>query len=73
MIIGLNCKFTAPLCKGAIYDVKPGGCRNAQKSGEVVDPAGGETGGPHSLAEDYSNAAQGSGIFIVHKYIPQRV
>jgi hypothetical protein len=25
----------------------------AHKNGEVVDPAGGETGGPRSLAEDY--------------------
>jgi len=25
----------------------------AQKKGEVVEPAGGETGVPHCLAEDY--------------------
>jgi len=34
-----------------------------KKSGEVAAPAGGETGRPHSLAEDYSNAARGNGIF----------
>jgi len=27
--------------------------RYAQKNGEVVGPAGGETGGPHCLAEVY--------------------
>jgi len=40
-----------------------------QKEGEEVEPAGGETGGPRCLAEDYK-AAQSS-IISVESIIPQ--
>ena len=38
------------------------------KSGEVVEPAGGETGGPRSLAEDYKAAK--SSLISVESIIP---